>query len=448
MNSNSKKNDADSYKDLASLFLVFGAMNLLLVLFVSPLVLRFFSFDHILEAETIENIRRSQFLYFSSSLLFLAFGYLSYKMKHSQFLKTKTPLASLWFFLIFLLWMVSSAEVGLGILPLPSTQDILDRSILYEPSAFSTSRLATFGQNIQDNNGSTRFIVTNGYRGEGFPIRKPNNEIRIVIMGGSQVFNAGAPLKEDWPHQIEQILHRHGHENVRVINAGVPGHRTPDSIGRLLSEIHFFDPDYILLCQGWNDIKYFHNVSPNNSLLRITKPLAVSTYRKPSAVRNLFEKSQLYLRSATLLERSSREALGVEGRKPVGQYSNTFSRWGLTQYKLNLETFVDLSRNIGAKPILLTQPRLVVQNNSDKDRKRIQYDYVLLNHDALYQTFEEVDTILMDVARQKDAHYFDLARLVKGQSDLFVTTVHLSGLGGQSVARATANYLESLIEWE
>lgn len=76
------------------------------------------------------------------------------------------------------------------------------------------------------------------------------------------------PEGKDWPHRIEQSLHEDGFANVEVINAGIPGHTSFDSMGGLFAEGHHFKPDYVILYSTWNDIKRF---SSDKFLLREMK---------------------------------------------------------------------------------------------------------------------------------------------------------------------------------
>ena len=145
----------------------------------------------------------------------------------------------------------------------------------------------------------------------------------------------------------------------------------------------------MFLYDEWNDIK----------LLRSTKPLLReftrddvpddprTTYQNPLD-RGLANVSQLYVR---LRERyyAWKLHLGAEGMKPVGEYASTVPDESLKQYRLNVETFVDIARNIGAVPMLMTEARLVDRNNTDQEKSRISYDYVLLTHEALCTAFDK-----------------------------------------------------------
>ncbi|MBI4523159.1 MAG: SGNH/GDSL hydrolase family protein [Deltaproteobacteria bacterium] len=349
---------------------------------------------------------------------------------------------------VSLAFMVFLSESVLRIFPMTNTtRGMLERSVAYEPSAFSIHRLASFDQNIKGKDGSPRLTIRNGYRGEEFPVEKPGGEIRIVILGGSFVFNDESPLGKDWPHRIQEILQNKGHKNVRVINAGVPGHTTFDFIGRLYSEVHYFKPDYVVVCEAWNDMKYFRTVSPERTPLKTMRPLTRPTHQgyPPSWFSDLLDQSQIYLRLKSIPAIFGKP-FGAEGRLPEGQYADSFPRWGVEQYKLNLKNFVDVARNIGAIPILFTQPRLVSLNNSDEEKARIVYAYSLLTHKALYQAFEETDAAVYAVSKEKNAPMLDLARLFSGQSELFLDHVHLTDRGSQGVAEAVAEFFQGVVE--
>ncbi len=63
----------------------------------------------------------------------------------------------------------------------------------------------------------------------------------------------------DWPHLVEQYLKEKGLSNVEVINGGIPGLPSFDSMGRLFSDGWTLNPDYVINYEAWNDIYCFTN---------------------------------------------------------------------------------------------------------------------------------------------------------------------------------------------
>ena len=231
-------------------------------------------------------------------------------------------------------------------------------------------------------------INEKGYRGPNFEIPKPKGMTPIIVFGGSSVFDTKSNQGEDWPHRIEAKLRDAGFPEVEVINAGVIGHTALESVGRLFAEGYIFEPDFVLIYNAWNDIKYF---SSSKSVLRTLRPAVGGfdprIHNLNFADRWFCEWSQLY----TVLRRiyyKTKLKIGKEGLRKSEDKQNsidTLNPDGFKQYRLAMKMFVDLARNIGAKPILITQARLVSSTNvlSPEKRKRVDYHHVGLSHEAL-----------------------------------------------------------------
>ena len=145
------------------------------------------------------------------------------------------------------------------------------RALRYAESAVSRHALAAAPLEVDVGRGLHYRINAKGYRGEDFDWQKPPGTLRILVYGGSSVFDIYQDEGDDWPARVERVLAEEGID-AEVINAGVPGHTCLDSVGLLLAEGHRLDPDYVLLSHGWNDLKYFRDPAP---VLRQIQPLRV-----------------------------------------------------------------------------------------------------------------------------------------------------------------------------
>jgi lysophospholipase L1-like esterase len=110
-----------------------------------------------------------------------------------------------------------------------------------------------------------------------------------------------------------------------------------------------------------------------------------------------------------------------------------------------VQTFVDITRNIGATPVLTTQARLVVADNSTEDRGRISDVYAHLSHDALVEAFGTCDQITSEVAEEKNLDVLDLSSEFSGDSDLFVDHIHLTDEGSRAISEAVAEHLDGVL---
>ena len=329
-------------------------------------------------------------------------------------------------------WLV---RTGLGSLPPFS-------AFRYEPVAFARHALKRESWTVKD--GDVSYPINSlGYRGKEFAFHKPPGVVRVIIYGGSTVFDLGARGLNDWPSRVESILHSNGLGHVEVINAGIPGHASGDALGRLYTEGHLLDPDYVMLYTEWNDIKYFREKDP---LLRVVRP-----YREDPRVvdrgpvdRFLCRHSQFYIRLRNQYF-DWRYGVGAEGARPGGPGGAGIQDDALKQYRLNVELFVDCARDIGAVPVLVTEARLVAPGNTEEDRRKILYDYVLFDHETLCRAFEDADEILKDVARRKDAPLLDASKALTGHREFFYDHAHTSDRGSQELAQLVAAELEHLI---
>lgn len=286
-------------------------------------------------------------------------------------------------------------------------------------------------------------INDRGTRGRSFLIPKPREVCRVVVLGGSSAFDPYATEGRDWPHLLEDTLRAGGFPNAEVINAGVPGHASFDSLGRLYAQLWIWEPDYLVFYHGWNDIKYWGALGEGRPLIAQFAPLDENADPFQN-YRNVFDwllaNSQTYvkLRNAYFVWATS---VGPEGRLPSGGLTASFGPAGPRQFRLINQLLVDAALNVGATPVLVTEASLVSANTSEPDRARIEYRYVGLTHDGLVRAYRVANDILRSVAIEKGAPFLDLARSLNGRSEWFADHVHTTETGSRVVAATVGEFL-------
>lgn len=371
---------------------------------------------------------------------------------------TKFPVLSVVSFIVFTL---SCGEIMVRMfLPYNSPDTVKKHSLPYVRAAYASSMFAPVNDQIEvnpakavgvkpsgSNAGKIYFINEHGSRGASFKLPKPPGVRRIVVLGGSTVFDLNAEEGSDWPHLMEKFLKEKGHHQVEVINAGIPGHTSSDSLGRLYTEIWQWEPDYLMIYEAWNDIKYFNSLSYGTPLIRLVKPGnpdADPFKNYQGTLDYVLSYSQLYMKIRNRYV-AWKYQVGSEGRFKEERRDNV-ADLGLAQFRLNLETFVDVSRNIHAIPILLTQGTLVSPTNTAEDRKRIVYGYVGLSHEGILQAYEKCRQVILGVAREKKADVLDLLPQLQGKSELFHDHDHTTPRGSEEVARSVADFLDPILK--
>ncbi len=285
--------------------------------------------------------------------------------------------------------------------------------------------------------GSPVSINSMGYRGPEFTLKKPVGTTRIIIYGGSVVLDG----LHDWPRQVENLLRLRGFPNVEVINAGVIAQSSFDCFGLFFAEGHLFDPDYVILYSGWNDLKFFANKAP---LLRQYQPYQQDPlYHYQGRLDQwLCEFSQLYvrLRYRYILWRFR---AGPEGAKP-SSHSSKVSETALRQYRLTLETFIDMVKNAKAIPILMPEAHLLDAENTAEELSLINYDIQTLTPEALWPATQQLESIMRGVALEKKANFIDTSVLC-GNRLYLMDNSHSTAEGSKKLAEITADTLESLL---
>lgn len=328
-----------------------------------------------------------------------------------------------------------------------SPEEIKARSLQYEPALFARHLFAQKELAVDGWGESKWYINEKGYRGHNFVAKKPPQLKRIIFYGGSSVFDSGSGQGQDWPHRVEGLLHEQGFSNIEVINAGIPGHASFDAVGRLLLEGHIFTPDYVVLYNAWNDIKYFHSHKP---LLRKLKPLNPNSDPRINYQNKLdcfmCRHSKLYL---ALRSRYYGYKINQQGSRYPRKHSAQISAAALKQYKLNVQMFVDLARNIKATPVLMTQARLLNKARGDLSgplEKHIQ-KHQRLTVEATKEAFAKIDQVIYTVAREKGALVIDSAKYLSAHPEFFhpADAIHLSEQGNQRLAELTAQHFIDIL---
>ena len=90
----------------------------------------------------------------------------------------------------------------------------------------------------------------NGYRGTTPSQPKPKNEYRIVMLGGSTVWNGFPPITE----LLEKELQQAGYGHAKVYNYGVVSSVSGQELVRLTTEVIETEPDLVIFYNGSNDL--------------------------------------------------------------------------------------------------------------------------------------------------------------------------------------------------
>jgi lysophospholipase L1-like esterase len=94
-----------------------------------------------------------------------------------------------------------------------------------------------------------------GYRGPEFEIPKPEGIYRIVALGGSTTYGSATKPEDSYPAQLQNVLRdQYGYNNVEVINGGMVGYSSWETLVSFEFRVLELEPDMIILYDSVNDI--------------------------------------------------------------------------------------------------------------------------------------------------------------------------------------------------
>ena len=100
---------------------------------------------------------------------------------------------------------------------------------------------------------SQMIINSYGIRGPELELEPADGTLRIVVLGDSFTFGQGVNYAASYPAVLEEQLRSAG-INAEVLNFGVPGHSTPQSVALARARVTPLKPDLVLLSVFANDL--------------------------------------------------------------------------------------------------------------------------------------------------------------------------------------------------
>ncbi|MDB5260767.1 MAG: pentapeptide repeat protein, partial [Adhaeribacter sp.] len=235
-------------------------------------------------------------------------------------------------------------------------------------------------------------------------IAKPANTIRIVFLGESSTAGTGINLadEETWPYKTIQIIKdKLPNQNIQFINAAVGGYTSFESYGRLWSRVRFFQPDYIVVNHGWNEMYYFKDEdnllelnTDDNGDWDLEKPRYKMAMYQPHFLDPYLSWSQLL----THLRIKFANPIAATGEvKPITTptpLKTTFGKKGLPVYQTNLKLIKSAAEIFGAELFVIKQPTLIVSNLPEKEKKRCGYHLHGFDHAAHVAAYDAIYAVI------------------------------------------------------
>jgi len=281
---------------------------------------------------------------------------------------------------------------------------------LSEGGSLKVERNPTMGYHLVPNQESQFWRINEqGWREEAaIPRNKPNNEIRIFVLGGSSAFGYGSDSNQDTIAQkLEQRLNqrvqaqqsqpdqyqppvlpyykpdrdrllqktpRLREGNYQVINAAVPGYASGNQLAQLALQILSYNPDLIIVISGYQDLmlpgdQSFAEIPLIETYLSDAPKHFRAYLRKP--INNWAQKSDLaqlttaWMKTPPVKMTQETIVLNPNPTEPLGAYlpqqpSELVER--VERYRQNNLQMVRLAAGAGIPIISAVQPEITGRN--------------------------------------------------------------------------------------
>lgn len=242
-----------------------------------------------------------------------------------------------------------------------------------------------------------------GYRGPEIEIPKPEGVYRIVALGGSTTYGSSTKPEDAYPAQLQNILRdEHGYDNVEVINGGMVGYSSWETLVSFQFRILELEPDMIILYDSVNDIIPREQISVDcyrghNTLRGLNGTKGYWVQRDdpfvPSALYRLVAINLGWMHNPLVLN-SWFDPPQVSCRLDDLPLDQRVAQNPPVYFERNLRNTIVLAQANGVQPVLSTWTYYLGQ-----DRPQYWRDAVDENNEIIRRLAEEHDVPIYDLAQ-------------------------------------------------
>jgi hypothetical protein len=272
----------------------------------------------------------------------------------------------------------------------------------------------------------------------------------IVFLGASTTECTWVDEENKFPYLVGRLLEKETGLKINSYNASKAGNNTLHSIDVLYNKLIPLKPNIVVMMHNVNDVNIllyentYWNHNPYRSPIAEDKPSVVKEFKK---IRDLLI-PYLYagMKECIRWVRGPKEV--DEFKEVRGKKSPPMDRAQLAhEFRLNLETFIQICKIRGIIPVLMTQ----------QNRIKSHPDGVILRQLNLfgrpkgmtYAQYKEIYDLFNQTIRETGAEngvmVIDLARKIPPEKDFLFDAIHLTDQGSRLAANIIREELRPLV---
>lgn len=287
-----------------------------------------------------------------------------------------------------------------------------------------------------------------GFRGAAVAIPKPPGVYRIVVIGASTTFGIGLTVDESWPFQLQSILQdQYGYQHVEVVNLGVPGYYSLNSVVNLESHGLALEPDLVINYDGVNDavVRIYQDPTCYNSAtplfgMGIDQGIWQSNGNElpPSTLYRVVAIRFGWMQDPTILNSHS-TLTGLCPPEPKdGNFSDRLAKNPPVYFERNLRSMVAMAESAKARTLLTT-----FAWDTAAAKKELTANSSLDGTRALLAAIDQQNALVLVIAKDTNALFVDLASQLEDGAYFQGDHVHQTAEGARKQAEILAAYLDA-----
>lgn len=282
-----------------------------------------------------------------------------------------------------------------------------------------------------------------GFRSPEFEIPKPSGVFRIAIIGGSTVYETQVfDNSRNFPDQLQRILREQcGYGTVEVLNAGVPGYTSWESLINFAFRVLDYEPDLLIVYHSTNDVH-----------ARLVKEDA---YRGDnSGYRSRWKLPRVSIAEHSVILRLIKRKLGFGSQIGLVRATTAPTSYSSSDYQEYSK--MDSSRISFFQDLLRKHPPIYFERNISNIvamalEQGVNVMIASWAHTPLFdcyastahyqQGFREHNLILRKIAQDKSLPFFDFAAVMPTDTVYWSDGRHVNEKGAELKARLFAQFI-------
>ena len=287
--------------------------------------------------------------------------------------------------------------------------------------------------------------------------RHEKPDLTLVFLGGSTVACIYVEEENRFPYLVGQFLAQKTGKKITSINSGVGGNNSLHSLDILLNKIIPVRPDVVVMMHNINDLvaliydRTYWSKNPTRAAIvnfsfykNLTGLKAITTLARDLYIPNLHAATRLLSKKifGKKIKDPDDEFAYIRGKKLTVDAAAI-----LDEFKMNLQTFINICQARRITPVLMTQFNRYRDNPDPKVLKAMQgfesdSGIPMGEFIALYARFNQA---IREVGKANGVLVIDLAALIPQDKQYMYDVVHLNTRGSQLAAQLISERLQSLV---